>query len=126
MKKILIAVITFAATLPGLASAGLYSPGYVTVTDTTLYATMSVRHNAAQGSAYVMSQEWANGVPTFYARNNAGKVFFCYVPIGSPIFQQARDAHNNLGNGSYIRASKPAGSNVCNLVMHDRRSYYMD
>src|SRR5690606_13285580 len=109
MKKHLITLAAMVAALPGLANAGYHVAGNVQVTTYSTYMAMSaapsVRYNNSAGGAYVMSQEWSDGTVTFYGRNSAGNIFFCYVPVGSPMFERAQLAHFNLGNGSYVYAT---------------------
>ena len=126
MKRPLVAMLLVASiAVPGLASAGAHSLGFVTISDTYMSGSMNVRFNDNTPASYMMTQQWSDGTVTFYGWDGS-KSFLCTVSPSDPLYELAFAAHNNLDNGAYLYVNKGSDSNRCTFVALNKRSYLID
>lgn len=126
MRKILLALCGLAAFgMSGMATAGLHSNGFVSITSTTMLGTMNNRYNTSTTS-YMGGYGYVNSSVTFYGRDDASVFFSCYVPTTSALYSQAVEAKNNLRNGSFLNVRKSTSSSECTSVFLRNSSDIMD
>lgn len=93
-----------------------------------LLAQYNVRWNTAPTTYTTYVRVYGNlgSSVRFYARAGNGDTFYCYIPAGNALYEQAKRIRNSAGNGSFIRVTHMLDSSICNGLEHRRYSRFLD